>query len=254
MVAGTDTCSAGMPNSATVRDPALGDFVLAGFALAGDVSADQQRVERPCALDQAMEVEDELVADVGLEVENRALRVAGEMDAAEVGEVEALRGTRRRLAGTVGTAQTLCAVRSSQCPRFARFRPRQLLVPSASGWCWFGSADGFVLGVCWRWRHCGSSWSTRVVADRCLRRRRYHSNVAASPTKTVEFDSELLERLHQRRPEMGDRELLESMARMTLGRETLRRVQERNTLSEDEAIELGVKAVHEARRERRAAG
>ena len=37
---------------------------------------------------------------------------------------------------------------------------------------------------------------------------------------------------------MSDRELLESMARMTLGRETLRRVQERNTLSEDEAIEL----------------
>ena len=80
------------------------------------------------------------------------------------------------------------------------------------------------------------------------------SGVAVSPTKTVEFDSELLARLHQRRPEMSDRELLESMARMTLGRETLRRVQERNTLSEDEAIELGVKAVHEARRERRAAG
>lgn len=79
-------------------------------------------------------------------------------------------------------------------------------------------------------------------------------DVAVSPTKTVEFDSELLERLHARRPEMSDRELLESMARMTLGRETLRRVQERNTLSEDEAIELGVKAVHEARRERRAAG
>lgn len=68
------------------------------------------------------------------------------------------------------------------------------------------------------------------------------------------FDSELLERLHERRPGMSDRELLESMARMTRGRETLRRVQERNTLSEDEAIELGVKAVHEARRERRAAG
>jgi hypothetical protein len=80
------------------------------------------------------------------------------------------------------------------------------------------------------------------------------SDVAVSPTKTVEFDSELLERLRQRRPEMGDRELLESMARMTLGRETLRRVQERSTLSEDEAIELGVKAVHEARHDRRAAG
>lgn len=78
--------------------------------------------------------------------------------------------------------------------------------------------------------------------------------VAASPTKRVEFDSELLERLHQHRPEMSDRQLLESMARMTLGRETIRRVQERSTLSEGEAIELGVKAVHEARRERRAAG
>jgi hypothetical protein len=78
--------------------------------------------------------------------------------------------------------------------------------------------------------------------------------MAASPTKRIEFDRELLDRLHQRRPQMSDRELLESMARMTLGRETLHRVQERNTLSEDEAIELGVKAVHEARRVRRAAG
>lgn len=60
--------------------------------------------------------------------------------------------------------------------------------------------------------------------------------MAASPTKRVEFDSELLE----------------SMAKMTLGRETLRRVQERNTLSEAEAIELGVKAVHEARHKCRA--
>lgn len=59
--------------------------------------------------------------------------------------------------------------------------------------------------------------------------------MAASPTKRVEFDSELLE----------------SMARMTLGRETLRRVQERNTLSEDEAIELGVRAVGDIRHARR---
>jgi len=40
------------------------------------------------------------------------------------------------------------------------------------------------------------------------------------------------------------------MAKMTLGRETLRRVQELNTLSQDEAIELGVKAVREARQAR----
>jgi hypothetical protein len=72
--------------------------------------------------------------------------------------------------------------------------------------------------------------------------------VAASRTKTVEIDSELVTRLHERRPQMTDRKLLESMAKMTLGRESLRRVQERNTLSEDEAIALGVKAVHEARR------
>lgn len=66
-----------------------------------------------------------------------------------------------------------------------------------------------------------------------------------------EFDRELLERLRQRHPDKGDRELLESMAKMTLGRESLRRVQERSSLSEDEAIALGVKAVHEARRKRR---
>jgi hypothetical protein len=74
--------------------------------------------------------------------------------------------------------------------------------------------------------------------------------MAATPTKQVEFSSELLDRLHERRPEMSDRELLESMARMTLGRETLRRIQERNALSEDEAVELGVKAVREARQQR----
>jgi hypothetical protein len=77
--------------------------------------------------------------------------------------------------------------------------------------------------------------------------------MAASPTIKVEFDRELLERLRQRRPEKSDRELLESMAKMTLGREALRRVQERSTLSEDEAIALGVKAVHEARNERQTA-
>ena len=84
--------------------------------------------------------------------------------------------------------------------------------------------------------------------------RSYHAGMVAPQTTSVEIDTALLERLRQRRPEKSDRELLESMAKMTLGRETLRRVQERNTLSEDEAIELGVKAVHEARHERRATG
>jgi hypothetical protein len=75
-----------------------------------------------------------------------------------------------------------------------------------------------------------------------------------SQTTGVEIDTALLRRLRERRPGKSDRELLESVALVTIGRETLRRVQERSTLSEDEAIELGVKAMHEARRERRAAG
>lgn len=77
--------------------------------------------------------------------------------------------------------------------------------------------------------------------------------MAVPSTIQVEFDRELLERLRQRHSDMGDRELLESMAKMTLGRESLRRVQERSSLSEDEAIALGVKAVHEARRRRQTA-
>lgn len=76
--------------------------------------------------------------------------------------------------------------------------------------------------------------------------------MAASSTTTVEFDRELLERLRQRHPNKGDRELLESMVKMVLGRESLRRVEERSTISEEEAVALGVEAVHEARRKRQA--
>ena len=47
---------------------------------------------------------------------------------------------------------------------------------------------------------------------------RYDFGMAASPAKQVEFDSEPLDRLHDRRPEMSDREMLESVAKMTLGR------------------------------------
>jgi len=71
--------------------------------------------------------------------------------------------------------------------------------------------------------------------------------VGSPSTTSVEIDTDLLQRLRKRRPEKSDRELIESLAKITLGRETLRRVQERNDLSEDEAIALGVKAVHESR-------
>ncbi len=47
--------------------------------------------------------------------------------------------------------------------------------------------------------------------------------------------------------EVTDRELLESMVLSTLGRATLRTIQERNALTEEEAIALGVRAVCGAR-------
>jgi hypothetical protein len=72
-----------------------------------------------------------------------------------------------------------------------------------------------------------------------------------SQTIGVEIDTALLKRLRERRPGKSDRELLESVALVAIGRETLRRVQDRNALTEDEAIALGAKAMHEARRERR---
>jgi hypothetical protein len=78
--------------------------------------------------------------------------------------------------------------------------------------------------------------------------------MAASPTTTVEIDSELLERLRKRRPEKSDRELLESVARIQLGREASDRARERFAGVASEEIEReAVKAAREVRRERAAA-
>jgi hypothetical protein len=66
-------------------------------------------------------------------------------------------------------------------------------------------------------------------------------------TTSVEIETALLERLRQSRPGLSDRELLESVVLSALGRATLRTIQARNALTEDEAIALGVRAVHEAR-------
>src|SRR6202035_990869 len=52
------------------------------------------------------------------------------------------------------------------------------------------------------------------------------TSMAASPTTTVEIDSNLLKRLRQRRPAKSDRELLESVARIQLGREASDRAAE----------------------------
>jgi predicted nucleic acid-binding protein len=56
-------------------------------------------------------------------------------------------------------------------------------------------------------------------------------DMSAVGTTTVEIDSELLGRLRERSPGRSDRETLERVARIQLGFETIRRVQERNTAS-----------------------
>jgi hypothetical protein len=77
--------------------------------------------------------------------------------------------------------------------------------------------------------------------------------IAASATTTVEIDSGLLERLRKRRPEKSDRELLESVARIQLGREASDRARERFAGVPSEEIEReAAKAVREVREEARA--
>jgi hypothetical protein len=74
--------------------------------------------------------------------------------------------------------------------------------------------------------------------------------MAATPTTSVEIDSGLLERLRERDRGKSDRELLEDLAVIELGFETIRLVQERNTgADEDEVMAEAVKAAREARAE-----
>jgi hypothetical protein len=67
-------------------------------------------------------------------------------------------------------------------------------------------------------------------------------------TTRVEIDNGLLERLRARHPGKRDRELIEDVAMVHLGVSALRETQQSNALGDDDAIELGVRAVHESRR------
>jgi hypothetical protein len=70
------------------------------------------------------------------------------------------------------------------------------------------------------------------------------------PTTTVEIDTALLERLRKRSPGKSDRQLVEDLARIQLGREAMTRARERFRGVPSEEIEReAVKAVREARRE-----
>lgn len=97
----------------------------------------------------------------------------------------------------------------------------------------------------------------RLLLDRRARPRRTAAfedgAAAASATTCVEIETDLLGRLRKRRPEKNDRELLESAARIQLGREAIARVRKRFAGVPMEEIEReAVKAVREVRRERAA--
>lgn len=77
--------------------------------------------------------------------------------------------------------------------------------------------------------------------------------MASTGTRTVEIDSELLDRLRQRSPGRSDRETLERVARIQLGFETIRAVQDRSEaagVDDDEVMAEAVRAVRETRRAR----
>jgi predicted alpha/beta-hydrolase family hydrolase len=66
-------------------------------------------------------------------------------------------------------------------------------------------------------------------------------------TVRVEIDSELLARLRNRHPGKPDRELIEDLARIELSFGALADMRARNAMSEPEATDLAVRAVHDAR-------
>jgi hypothetical protein len=77
--------------------------------------------------------------------------------------------------------------------------------------------------------------------------------MAATSTIKIEFDCELLERLRRRHPDEGDRELLESAARIQLGRDASDSARERFTgVSSEEIEQEAVKAAREVREKRAA--
>ncbi len=74
-------------------------------------------------------------------------------------------------------------------------------------------------------------------------------------TTTVQIDSDLLARLRERSPGKSDRELLEDLASVTLGFETIQRVRQRTAeagVDQHEIEDEAVRVVRERRRLRSA--
>lgn len=74
--------------------------------------------------------------------------------------------------------------------------------------------------------------------------------MSKSPTTSVEIDTDLLEELRAEDPGKPDRELIEDLAKLKVDFGTIRRLQERFDLAEDEAMAVGAEAARAARHSR----
>ncbi len=68
-------------------------------------------------------------------------------------------------------------------------------------------------------------------------------------TTTVEIDSVLLRRLRSRNPEKDDRAVIEDIARVSVGFQTLREVQERSSDDDDALVAEAARTVRSLRRD-----
>ncbi len=75
------------------------------------------------------------------------------------------------------------------------------------------------------------------------------STLSEMATTFVDIDAELLDRLRALYPGKSDRELLERLAKIELGRAALIETQHLDADPEEVVLEEAVRAVHEVRRE-----
>lgn len=82
------------------------------------------------------------------------------------------------------------------------------------------------------------------------RARRYAALMSESGTTTIEIDTDVLNELRAEEPGKPDRELIEDLAKLKVDFATIRRLQERFNLPEEEADAVGVEAARAARHAR----
>lgn len=71
--------------------------------------------------------------------------------------------------------------------------------------------------------------------------------MSVATKSSVQIDTALLRRLRERFPGRSDSALLESAARIRLGQAAIAEAQESFGLDDEQALALGVRAVHESR-------